>query len=481
FNPQLVAPGTYPITYTFTTANGCTDSAKSNITVWPSPKAAFKVAEPICEKNNISFSTNSNSSLGKIVNWNWEFGDNSAPISNTNANVVLHNYSTAGSYNIKHWVVSDSGCVSNTATENLIVNFLPKVSFTMPTVVCLPDGKANFGNTSSISDGSENSFSYLWSFGNPQSNEISLLKNPTHTYSTVPPTNGFPVKLVVTSNKGCKDSVTNFFKNVFPQPVANFTINPDSICLNQLVRFVDNSNGQSSNIVDWQWNLGQNDNVTSPNPQKIFRDSGNFTISLQVTNQQGCISAVTQKTMTVYPNPHLKLGGNIYVLEGGSMALRPQNGGLPYYFGNDLRFLWTTKLNPNYMDDATVVSPIVTFPSNIDSAWYKLQLTAKGGCTVSDSLQLVVLRKPKVPNAFSPNGDGFNQTWYIEFIESYPDAIVEVYNRYGQMVFRRVGYKNASGWDGSYQGKPLPVGTYYYIIDPKNGREKLTGSVTIIR
>jgi gliding motility-associated-like protein len=90
-----------------------------------------------------------------------------------------------------------------------------------------------------------------------------------------------------------------------------------------------------------------------------------------------------------------------------------------------------------------------------------------------------VLKGPEVPNAFSPNGDGINDTWRIKYLESYPGATVEVYNRYGQIVYHSLGY--SVDWDGTYNGRPLPVATYYYIINPRNGREVITGSVTILK
>ena len=67
----------------------------------------------------------------------------------------------------------------------------------------------------------------------------------------------------------------------------------------------------------------------------------------------------------------------------------------------------------------------------------------------------------------------------IKYLESYPGAEIDVFNRYGQIVFHSVGYE--IDWDGTYQGRALPVGTYYYIINPKNGRQIISGSVTIIK
>ena len=67
----------------------------------------------------------------------------------------------------------------------------------------------------------------------------------------------------------------------------------------------------------------------------------------------------------------------------------------------------------------------------------------------------------------------------IPFLDTYPGCIVEVYNAYGQLVFRSIGY--ATAWDGKVNGKDVPVGTYYYIVDPKNGRQRMSGYVDVVR
>ena len=90
-----------------------------------------------------------------------------------------------------------------------------------------------------------------------------------------------------------------------------------------------------------------------------------------------------------------------------------------------------------------------------------------------------VLRTPVIPNVFTPNGDGINDKWVIAYLESYPGCTVEIYSRYGQIVYRSVGYDKP--WDGSYKGKESPAGTYYYIVDPKNGRKRMAGFVDLVR
>ena len=86
---------------------------------------------------------------------------------------------------------------------------------------------------------------------------------------------------------------------------------------------------------------------------------------------------------------------------------------------------------------------------------------------------------PNISNVFSPNGDGINDVWQLSFLQAYPNATVQILNRYGQVVFFSNGY--VPSWDGKFKGMDLPIGTYYYIINPKNGRDILKGAVTIIR
>jgi gliding motility-associated-like protein len=89
------------------------------------------------------------------------------------------------------------------------------------------------------------------------------------------------------------------------------------------------------------------------------------------------------------------------------------------------------------------------------------------------------LEKPIIPNTFTPNGDGVNDAWKIEYLDSYPNVAVNVFNRYGVRVFVSIGYREP--WDGMYKGQAVPVGTYYYVIDPKIALPAFKGWVVVIR
>ncbi len=87
-----------------------------------------------------------------------------------------------------------------------------------------------------------------------------------------------------------------------------------------------------------------------------------------------------------------------------------------------------------------------------------------GYCVDTSKVQLFNYLAPWVPNVIAP-GSGQYETLVIKNIENYPDAQIEIYNRWGNLVYEKTGYDNADGWDGTYNGKPLPVGTYFYIIN----------------
>jgi len=107
--------------------------------------------------------------------------------------------------------------------------------------------------------------------------------------------------------------------------------------------------------------------------------------------------------------------------------------------------------------------------------------TTEFGCEESDSMNIFLAAGLKIYSGFTPNGDGHNDFWDIDDIIYYPNASVKVFDRWGRVVFSSVGYADNQRWDGKYKGKELPIGTYYYIIELKDGSEPYKGPVTIVR
>ncbi|MCE3281544.1 MAG: hypothetical protein K0Q66_281, partial [Chitinophagaceae bacterium] len=462
FNPNIAGVGTHTMQYLFVSNMGCRDSVQNTITVWPSPGAKFGVSGPLCEKNVVTFTDSSVANFSNITSWQWSSGDGNSVTKNNNS-PFLNTYTLAGNYIATLRVTTDSGCVSSITSKTLILNHLPRVNFGIPSI-CLPDGKGTFTDSSTIPDGTEASFSYLWNFGDPFNPNPSTQKNPVHQYSATGP---YQVKLRVTSGAGCVDSATRSINTIYPQPSADFNFSPASVCLGDPFSFTDASSGNGGAVTQWNWRFGDGASSAIQNPSKNYSAAGTFDVSLWIYNDKGCVSDTMEQPVVVYAYPTVNAGPDLFVLEGGSAVLNPTVS------GNGLTYQWTPGL---YLDSPMVRNPRFT-PG--EDQLYRVTVTGAGGCAMYDEVFVKVLRAPAVPNVFSPNKDGIHDTWVIQYLESYPGCTVEVFDRFGRKVFFSEGYTKP--WNGTINGKELPVGVYYYVIDPKNGRKPMTGSVMLLK
>jgi len=110
---------------------------------------------------------------------------------------------------------------------------------------------------------------------------------------------------------------------------------------------------------------------------------------------------------------------------------------------------------------------------------YTLTATGTGGCSNSSRVLVKILPDPDIPNAFTPNGDGINDTWGIPYLNLYKNCDVRIFNRFGQLIFHSTGYNKT--WDGTFKGEPIPAGVYCYVINTKRQKRLFTGFVTLIR
>jgi gliding motility-associated-like protein len=156
-----------------------------------------------------------------------------------------------------------------------------------------------------------------------------------------------------------------------------------------------------------------------------------------------------------------------YVLQKGTIVLKPT------VTGTNLQYLWTPNL---YLNNNTLKNPTFT---GVGDIIYTLTVNDAAGCTTSAQLPIKVLKPIIIPNTFTPNGDGVNDTWVIDELHNYPGATVRIFDRYGMQLLYSEGY--GKPWDGTYKGKPVPYGVYYYLIDIKPYGAPLSGFITVIR
>ena len=142
----------------------------------------------------------------------------------------------------------------------------------------------------------------------------------------------------------------------------------------------------------------------------------------------------------------------------------------------DLGYTWFPDYGLSAAEGTSVVaSPSVTTTYSVSGFF--------GGCQYSDAVTITVGNPLGLPTSFTPNNDGYNDTWDVDGLLDYNLADIRIFDRWGQVVHRSVGYSQP--WDGRNGGKEVPVGTYYYAIDLNDPLlvelETITGFISIIR
>lgn len=262
----------------------------------------------------------------------------------------------------------------------------------------------------------------------------------------------------VTTQNGCKNN-DSVFVQVFPKAVVDAG-EDQTICEGNSALL----SASSAYTYLWAPVTGLS-SVTIGNPLAAPRDSTVYSLTIKDIN--GCTRTDTLR-VNVLKRPVAIAGTEVRIFEGQSVTL---NGIVK---GTAVNFFWTPL---TFITNGNVLNPIVN-PK--DNTTYTLHAVSSVGCgTAEDNVFVRVYKKVIVPNAFSPNGDGMNDEWVIDALTTYSESSISVFNRYGSMVFQSKGYSKR--WDGKYNGKPLPLGTYYYTIDLKNGMPLISGWVLIVR
>ena len=180
-----------------------------------------------------------------------------------------------------------------------------------------------------------------------------------------------------------------------------------------------------------------------------------------------CESKAVEVVAQAYPVPPASITTDTTLIAlGTSLTLNAPPD--PSY-----RYRWTPSESLN---NDTLASPVAT-PE--DNTTYTLTITTPEGCSSSASVEIIVQKVLLIPNTFTPNGDGVNDTWIVTNLERFPNSTLRIFDRWGQVLLEATDYDQS--WQGRFQGKDLPEDTYFYFIDKGNGDPPRRGSLTIIR
>lgn len=350
---------------------GCVSSITSNFTVNGAiPKANFKVLKDtaLCTNEDVrieNLSTVDFGDIGKLIIF-WDAQNNLKDTTQDEfpylGKVYKHRYAgyvypNKMNYKIKMFASSGGTCNDDTTIAISLVSH-PKLGFTIPNG-CLQNGIANFADTSSISD-KTNNFKYLWNFGDVVNNS-DVNKNTSHVYSA---SKNYNVQLQVTSVKGCIDSVTTVFKVNGAIPKTNFNVIKDTaLCSNEFVKISDSSwtNFGIIDTVKISWGDGSADTViNNPIINNIYQHYySNFSVPnrLNYTIKLSSVSGLVCKTelskgITIVPPPNLPIVSSPknYLCLFDSLKLSSSiSGGAPPY-----DIVWKTTNTNSRIIDSTI-------------------------------------------------------------------------------------------------------------------------------
>jgi PKD repeat protein len=261
------AAGTYTISLTGFSENGCSTLVSKTINVFPSTIADFSFSQ---DKSCLPVKTSfNNRSTANCVSYQWEFGDGAISKERTPA----HLFNQVPNGIIKLTVTDSLGCIVTTSKPGIT---LFKASFKVSEAMACQGQNIVFKNET------EKAIGWSWSFGD---GAISKTENPIHAYTN----NGeFKARLIAEDNEGCID--TSISAVSIPEIKADFTSPTPTACAPSLVNF----NTNSINAIKYDWDFGDGTGSVSSRPSHIYNVPGFYSIRLIVKNEAGCNDTLTR-------------------------------------------------------------------------------------------------------------------------------------------------------------------------------------------
>lgn len=319
--------------------------------------------------------------------------------------------------------------------------------------------------TGTTPSGGSGGFTYRWE---------SSISGPTAGFNPAPGQNtgaGYTPPVLtrdtwfrrVAISAGCENPSEAVLISMLPLPNAPIlTVQNARACVGEPATLtVANANG---NTIEWY------DAPTGGSPLFVGTTfvtpalDRNTTYYVQARNNNNCANATRTTVSVTIVTPVADAGPDVEIIQGRPAELRATGG---------VAYAWEPAES---LSNANVANPVAR--PDVTTT-YTVTITTEEGCTATDEVTVTVIPAITAPNAFSPNGDRVNDVWEIGNIQNYPDARIEIFNRWGNQIFSSTGY--ATPWDGTYNGESLPVATYYYIIYLNSSEKPISGHVTIIR
>ncbi|MGB1051834.1 MAG: gliding motility-associated C-terminal domain-containing protein, partial [Chitinophagales bacterium] len=510
--------------------NGVCPSVYSNsVTVSVTPTTIGGVlitgTSTVCEGDNSGTILLTNY-VGNITRWEYSEDNGSTwiPMVETADSITFLNILRETQYRV---FIQASGCPDVYSSVLTMLVYEPSVAGLLASdaVVCDSVHSGTLTLTGSLGS------SIVWqSVDTGAVNDSLQLGGTSYNYANLTNTTRF---IAIVTNGVCPPDSSNVVGVLTNFTEADFAF--DNVCIGDEMVFADETFIKDGFAVQRNWNFGNGTGSTIEDPVVLFAEVGTYDVQLSIVSQGLCTDTIIQ-TVEVYPLPDSTITnlGDSAFCDGDSTILRGEDG-LTYLWttGDSTQFLtvtvediygltvtdsnlcvnssevfievWplpqaeagndttvslgqTTVLNgsggeeymwdpPTFLDDFMLQNPLSSPDSTLQ---YTVLVTDSNGCQNTDSVLITVLIDYLFTpsNLVTPNGDGFNDTWFVENLEDYPECEVLIFNEFGEIVFQEREYDN--DWAGDFQGARLPDGTYYYVITCPDAAALYKGHVTIL-
>jgi gliding motility-associated-like protein len=449
-NAAAVNAGTY--TVTVTDVNSCQAVGTTSVIVNPLPVVTVNSNSPVCENNTLNLSASSGAS------WSWS-GPSFTSTSQT-PSLPSATLSMSGSYTV---VVTDAnGCVNANVTN---VTITPRPS--------APAGS----NVSYCQNASADVLTAVPSTGGTLNWYGTI---PSGGYSSSAP---IPATAVVGSTPyyvsqtvaGCEGAQTSITVTIKQLPVATLNVIPP-----QCVPLCDTfSLSSASTLTAVIWNMGNGFTTNGNNPIYCYGESGNYSISVDITDSAGCrnsqlfsncvhVNEIPVADFSYSPDPVSILEPNVtfYNTSVGGIASSEWN-----FYRNDTLIYMSTAAEPAYV-----------FP---DINVYNVQLAviSNQGCkdTIVKPIEIRDEMAVYIPNAFSPDNDNINDEFKVYGV-GIAKVKMWIFDRWGEKIFWTDEMEK--GWNGRKNDVPVKSDIYIYkveIVDLKGAKTMHNGHVTVVR
>jgi len=426
----------------------------------------------ICKGGNVVFNASTSTNCGGGLDWNFVSGG--SPTSASGQGPITVSYANTGNFTAILTGTDNNGCKK---TESVIINVSePPTVDAGAALAAICQGTQSVALAGSFGGGATGA---TWSGGAGTFTAASNASTATYTAGT---SESGAITLTLTSVGGCTTVTDTKTIQVNQNPTVNAGAALTAICQGENTSAMNGSFGGGATGATWSggsgtWTAGSN--AATAVYQPAANEIG--TVTFTITSTGGSCGTVTAtKSQVINPTPNAPTVSNdtTYCSDAVILPLEVNGAGGTYtWYGN-------AGLS-NISGNGSTYLPTVV----IGSTPYYVTESNGFNCESTAAVVAVTFKDcPKTvapPTAFTPDGDGVNDTWEINNLKTvYPDHIVYVYDRWGGLVYQtknKGDYEN-DVWKGQFNGKDLPIASYFYIIDTKgDGSEKLNGIVTIVR